>query len=77
MEHRFRKYSSDSLGSDGVFIEDSYYQGVLRVMDHRKGTVWPHIYRDHRSILLSLLAISSCISQYLHLCVETKPEVSV
>ncbi|XP_060916496.1 plectin a isoform X13 [Labrus mixtus] len=36
MEQRFRNYSSDSMGSDGVFIEDSYYQGMLRSMDHRK-----------------------------------------
>ncbi|TKS89149.1 Plectin [Collichthys lucidus] len=33
MEHRLRTYSSDS---DGVFIEDSCYQGMLRAMDHRK-----------------------------------------
>uniref|UniRef100_UPI0037E70EDF plectin a isoform X3 n=1 Tax=Semicossyphus pulcher TaxID=241346 RepID=UPI0037E70EDF len=36
MEQRFRNYSSDSVGSDGVFIEDSYYKGMLRAMDHRK-----------------------------------------
>lgn len=40
MEQRFRNYSSDSVGSDGVFIEDSY-QGVLKAMDHRKGRVNP------------------------------------
>lgn len=38
MEQRFRNYSSDSVGSDGVFIEDSYYQGMLRAMDYRKGS---------------------------------------
>ncbi|XP_056255783.1 plectin a isoform X6 [Seriola aureovittata] len=36
MQQRFRNYSSDSVGSDGVFTEDSYYQGMLRAMDHRK-----------------------------------------
>ncbi|KAG8004855.1 Plectin [Nibea albiflora] len=36
MERRSRKYSSDSVGSDAVFIEDSCYQGMLRAMDHRK-----------------------------------------
>ncbi|GAA6233264.1 plectin-like [Lates japonicus] len=36
MGQRFRNYSSDSVGSDGVFIEDSYYQGMLKAMDHRK-----------------------------------------
>ncbi|KAM9838534.1 plectin a [Aulostomus maculatus] len=36
MQQRFRNYSSDSMSSDGVFIEDSYYQGMLRAMDHRK-----------------------------------------
>ncbi|XP_070777554.1 plectin a isoform X2 [Enoplosus armatus] len=36
MKPRFRNYSSDSMGSDGVFIEDSYYQGMLKAMDHRK-----------------------------------------
>lgn len=44
MEQRFRNYSSDSVGSDRVFIEDSYYQGMLKVMDHRKGRVYHHIY---------------------------------
>ncbi|XP_071356214.1 plectin a isoform X8 [Trachinotus anak] len=36
MQQRFRNYSSDSVGSDGVFIEDSYYQGMLKAMDCRK-----------------------------------------
>ncbi|XP_044190793.1 plectin a isoform X7 [Thunnus albacares] len=36
MEQRFRNYSSDSVSSDGVFVEDSYYQGMLKAMDHRK-----------------------------------------
>ncbi|XP_039978369.1 plectin a isoform X3 [Xiphias gladius] len=36
MEQRFRKYSSDSVGSDGVYIEESYYQGMLKAMDYRK-----------------------------------------
>lgn len=35
---RFRN-SSESVGSDGVFIEDSYYQGMLKAMDCRKGRV--------------------------------------
>lgn len=43
MERKFRNYSSDSVGSDGVFIEDSYYQGMLKAMDHRKGSVC-HLY---------------------------------
>lgn len=43
MEQRFRNYSSDSVGSDGVFIEDSYYQGMLKAMDHRKGRVNPRV----------------------------------
>lgn len=34
-----RQYSSDSLGSDGVFIEDSPYQGMLKPMDSRKGSL--------------------------------------
>lgn len=40
MEQRFRNYSSDSVSSDGVFIEEPYYQGMLRAMDHRKGRVY-------------------------------------
>ncbi|KAF7658897.1 hypothetical protein LDENG_00006450 [Lucifuga dentata] len=36
MQQRFRNYSSDSMGSDGVFTEDSYYQGILKAMDYRK-----------------------------------------
>ncbi|MEQ2235900.1 hypothetical protein ILYODFUR_006899, partial [Ilyodon furcidens] len=36
MEPRFRNYSSDSMSSDGVFIEERFYQGMLRAMDHRK-----------------------------------------
>jgi len=40
MEQRVRNYSSDSVGSDGVFIEESYYQGMLKSMDHRKGRVY-------------------------------------
>lgn len=43
MEQRFRNYSSDSVGSDGVFIEESYYQGMLKAMDCRKGRVGPNI----------------------------------
>ncbi|MEQ2178212.1 hypothetical protein GOODEAATRI_011604, partial [Goodea atripinnis] len=39
MEPRFRNYSSDSMSSDGVFIEELFYQGMLRSMDHRKGRV--------------------------------------
>lgn len=39
MEPRFRNYSSDSVGSDRVFLEESNYQGMLRVMDYRKGRV--------------------------------------
>lgn len=42
MEQRFRNYSSDSVGSDRVFVEDSYYQGMLKAMDYRKGRVWRH-----------------------------------
>lgn len=41
MEQRFRNYSSDSVASDGVFIEDLHYQGMLRATDHRKGRVCP------------------------------------
>lgn len=37
MEQRVRNYSSDSVGSDRVFIED--YPGMLRATDHRKGRV--------------------------------------
>ncbi|XP_071391785.1 plectin a [Centroberyx affinis] len=36
MQPGFRNYSSDSVSSDGVFIEDSYYQGMLKSMDYRK-----------------------------------------
>lgn len=39
MEPRFRNYSSDSVGSDRVFLEESNYQGMLRVMDYSKGRV--------------------------------------
>lgn len=39
MQPRFRNYSSDSVGSDRVFLEESNYQGMLRVMDYRKGRV--------------------------------------
>lgn len=43
MERRFRNSSSDSVGSDGVFIEESPYQGMLKAMDHRKGRAC-HLY---------------------------------
>ncbi|KAI4818180.1 hypothetical protein KUCAC02_011539, partial [Chaenocephalus aceratus] len=36
MERRSQNCSSDSVGSDGVFMEESHYQGMLRNMDHRK-----------------------------------------
>lgn len=39
MEPRFRNYSSDSVGSDRVFLDDANYQGMRRVMDYRKGRV--------------------------------------
>lgn len=44
MEPRFRNYSSDSVGSDRVFLEESNYQGMLRVMDYRKGRVCRHFF---------------------------------
>lgn len=34
----YRTYSTDSVGSDVVFSEESPYQGMLRAMDERKGT---------------------------------------
>lgn len=58
MEQRFRNYSSDSVGSDRVFVEDSYYQGMLRAMDYRKGRVWCHYYRDYRCSALFRRAMS-------------------
>lgn len=58
MEQRFRNYSSDSVGSDRVFVEDSYYQGMLKAMDYRKGRVWRHYYRDYRRSVLFLRAMS-------------------
>ncbi|KAL0962606.1 hypothetical protein UPYG_G00342470 [Umbra pygmaea] len=36
MQPGYRTYSSDSVGSDGVFTEDRYYQGMLKAMDGRK-----------------------------------------
>ncbi|XP_069572796.1 plectin a isoform X12 [Brachyistius frenatus] len=36
MQQKFGNYSSDSVGSDGVFIQDSYYQGVLKATECRK-----------------------------------------
>ncbi|XP_026155357.1 plectin a isoform X16 [Mastacembelus armatus] len=36
MERGFRNYSSDSVGSDGVFFEECHYQGMLKAMDSRK-----------------------------------------
>uniref|UniRef100_A0A3B3CK93 Plectin a n=1 Tax=Oryzias melastigma TaxID=30732 RepID=A0A3B3CK93_ORYME len=36
MQQSFRSYSSDSVGSDVVFTEDSYNQGRLRAADYRK-----------------------------------------
>ncbi|KAM4630364.1 plectin a isoform 2-T2 [Polymixia lowei] len=36
MQQNFRSYSSDSVSSDGVFIEDSYYQGMLKATECRK-----------------------------------------
>ncbi|KAM3858252.1 plectin a [Diretmus argenteus] len=37
MQKSFRTYSSsDSVSSDGVFIEDSYYQGMLKATECRK-----------------------------------------
>lgn len=56
MEQRFRAYSSDSMGSDGVFVEESYYQGVLRAMDHRKGRVY-----SSSAAFLSFVFFCSCI----------------
>ncbi|KAL7883790.1 hypothetical protein SRHO_G00014480 [Serrasalmus rhombeus] len=32
----FRTYSTDSVGSDGVFTDDSYYQGILKATEGRK-----------------------------------------
>lgn len=55
MEQRFRNYSSDSVGSDRVFIEESYYQGMLKAMDHRKGRVYRHIYYSFGSFVDSSL----------------------
>lgn len=34
-----RSYSSDSLGSDRVFADEGYYQGMLKATDERKGRV--------------------------------------
>ncbi|KAI4904607.1 hypothetical protein NFI96_017295, partial [Prochilodus magdalenae] len=36
LQQCFRTYSTDSVGSDGVFTEDSYYQGILKATDGRK-----------------------------------------
>lgn len=58
MEQRFRNYSSDSVGSDRVFVEDSYYQGMLKAMDYRKGRVWRHYSRDYRCSVIFLRAMS-------------------
>ncbi|XP_052389492.1 plectin-like isoform X9 [Carassius gibelio] len=32
----YRTYSTDSVGSDAVFTDEGYYQGMLRAMDERK-----------------------------------------
>ena len=60
MEQRFRNYSSDSMGSDRVFIEDSYYQGMLKATDHRKGRV------GHLCIISGALALR-CFAFHLRL----------
>lgn len=33
-----RTYSTDSMGSDVVFTEDSYYQAMLKPTEGRKGS---------------------------------------
>lgn len=54
MGQRFRNYSSDSVSSDGVFFEESYYQGMLKAMDHRKGRV-------SDAYVVSLVLLKSCV----------------
>ncbi|XP_019910984.2 plectin a isoform X1 [Esox lucius] len=36
MQPGYRTHSTDSVGSDGVFTEEGYYQGMLKAMDGRK-----------------------------------------
>lgn len=33
-----RTYSTDSMGSDVVFAEDNYYQGMLKSTEGKKGS---------------------------------------
>lgn len=33
-----RAYSTDSMGSDTVFTEESYYQGMLKSTEGKKGS---------------------------------------
>lgn len=39
MKQRFRTYSSDSVGRDGVFIDHSGYHGGIGMVEYRKGSV--------------------------------------
>jgi hypothetical protein len=39
MQPVYRTYSSDSVGSDRVFTDGYYYQGMLKATDGRKGRI--------------------------------------
>ena len=60
MHHSFRNYSSDSVSSDGVFIEDSYYQGRLKATDYRKGRVFIPVFVATPQTVSQYFSPSSC-----------------
>lgn len=38
LQQYIRTYSTDTVGSDAVFAEDGYYQGMLKSTEGRKGS---------------------------------------
>jgi len=64
----YRTYSTDSVGSDVVFSDESPYQGMLRAMDERKGTDSSFFHASYQrlnlfifDILFNLYLISSAV----------------
>lgn len=51
LQQYFRTNSTDSLGSDAVFTDDSYFQGRLKSTEGRKGSVFKkHAFLFHHFV---------------------------
>lgn len=61
-QQRNRNFSSDSMGRARVPSDESYYQGMLKAVDGRKGTIVVAVDSKRRLIAICDFCFRMCVT---------------